>query len=227
MQEKNEPLIGGAISGAQTIAITLNVTAGTTPTPSIQTITNAASADQSKLVAGSLATVMGSNFAGHNVSVTFDGTPATLVYTDAQQINLQVPPALSANASANVVVSVDGNNSPAKVVQLAASAPAIFNGGVLNQDYSGNSATNPAAAGSVLQIWATGLPSSGKITAVINGQTIDSPYYAGAAPGITGVQQVDLFVPAGLSGAQTTVTVCGSTGNGQPVCSASQRVWIQ
>lgn len=220
---------GGAISGAQTITVTLNVTQGSTPTPtpSIQTITNAASGDQTTLVAGSLATIMGSNFAGHNVAVTFDGTPATLVYNGAQQINLQVPPALGAKSAANVMVSVDGNNSPAKVVQLSASAPAIFNGGVLNQDYSGNSATNPATAGSVLQIWSTGLPASGKITAVINGQTIDSPYYAGAAPGITGVQQVDLFVPNGLSGTQATVSVCGSTGDAQPVCSAVQRVWIQ
>jgi uncharacterized protein (TIGR03437 family) len=219
---------GGQIAGAKTIPVTLNVTAAQTPSPSIQSITNAAGADQTSLVAGSLATIMGSNFAGQAVTVTFDGTPAKLIYTSAQQINLEVPPALSGKSSASVIVDVDGADSPAKAVTLAGSAPAIFNGGILNQDYSANSATAPAAANSVVQIWATGLPADGTITAKLHDLTISAPYYAGPAPGILGVQQVDIVVPSTLPAMQTWLWVCGPGAAGaQPVCSAPQKVWIQ
>jgi uncharacterized protein (TIGR03437 family) len=96
----------------------------------------------------------------------------------------------------------------------------------LNQDYSGNGPANPAAPGSIIQIFATGLSGTGAITAKIADRTIDLPYYAGPAPGLLGVQQVDLLLPADLTGATASVAVCGAVTPAQMVCSPAIQVTI-
>jgi uncharacterized protein (TIGR03437 family) len=52
------------------------------------------------------------------------------------------------------------------------------------------------------------------------------PLYAGAAPGFTGVQQVNAAIPADLAAGATQLIVCASAGS-QPVCSAPYPVAIQ
>ncbi len=106
-------------------------------------------------------------------------------------------------------------------IPLAAAAPAIFTldasgtgpGAILNQDSSVNSAANPAARGSVIQIFGTGqgLTSPPSITGAI-GTAAGNPavlpvkaafggvdaivQYQGAAPGlIAGALQVNVLVP--------------------------------
>ena len=80
------------------------------------------------------------------------------------------------------------------------SAPAIFSGAILNQDYSQNKPSSPAPTGSVIQIFLTGLPATG-VTGKIHDRDNLTPYYAGPAPGFVGVQQVNLVVPADLPSA--------------------------
>src|SRR5207237_5386644 len=80
---------------------------------------NAATFKVTPLVAGSLATVMGTHFAGKNVAVTFDGSAATLLYVADQQINLQVPAAVASKTTASLVVTVDGVTSTPFAVTLA------------------------------------------------------------------------------------------------------------
>ena len=49
---------------------------------------------------------------------------------------------------------------------------------------------------------------------------IFTPYYAGAAPGSLGVQQVNLTIPSDLGVTTTNVAVCAVAGNpGQRICS--------
>ena len=184
-------------------------------------IGNAADGTQSSVVAGSLATIMGSKLNGRAVLVTFNGTPAQVIYSNDTQINLLVPLAIAGQTSAAVIVSVDGNAGAASNVVVAASAPAIFPGAVLNQDASVNAQNNPAKAGSILQIFGTGLPASGTISARVHDRSIAAPYYAGIAPGLTGVQQVDVAIPSDLPTMQTWVYVCGSG-----VCSPGAKIWI-
>ena len=105
------------------------------------------------------------------------------------------------------------------MVTLAPFAPGIFAGGVLNQDGTRNSASAPALAGSVLQIFATGLSGSGTSSVQLAGRTITNLEYAGAAPGLAGVQQVNVQVPTDLLPMTTSVAVCGASSGGQPVCS--------
>ncbi len=222
-------LDAGPIAGTQTIPVTLVVTgAGPAPVlvPSVSSVFNAAGADQTTLVAGSLATVMGSNFAGRSVQVTFDGVPAPVIYASSGQINFQVPAELAGRQSARMVVNVDGNASTATTVNLAVAAPAIFPGAVLNQDYSVNSEAAPARVGSVVQVFATGLPAAGAITARIHDRAVPAPLYGGPAPGFAGVQQVNILIPADLPSMQTYVFVCGGTTADQQVCSSPAKIWI-
>jgi uncharacterized protein (TIGR03437 family) len=218
---------GGPLAGQRTIPVTFIVTAGApqVAVPTIAAVVNAASLAAGPVTPGSLATIEGTNFAGKTISVTFNGLSAPILFSNGTQINLLVPVALGTAASAQVVVSVDGNVSQAQQVTLASMAPAIFAGAILNQDYSVNSSTHPAAPGSVIQIFATGLSGSGAITATIQGQTVSSPYYAGPAPGLTGVQQVDLILPQSLSENTLVVTICGAVNN-QPVCSPAASVAV-
>jgi hypothetical protein len=61
------------------------VTAPAPPAPAVTvtSITDAADFHAGPVVPGSLAAVFGTNFAGQNVSVTFNAMPATLIYTGA------------------------------------------------------------------------------------------------------------------------------------------------
>jgi uncharacterized protein (TIGR03437 family) len=179
-------------------------------------------------------------------SVTFNNVPAPLTYVSGGQVNAIVPYEVSGSATAAVVITLNGVASPAISVNVAATAPAIFStsqggsgqGAILNQDSSVNSASNPAAPGSVISIYATGegvltpQPATGSVTPS-SGLTFPVPVatpinvtiggvpaqinYAGEAPGlVSGVLQVNAVIPAGVaSGAQTIVLTVGSATNSQ------------
>jgi uncharacterized protein (TIGR03437 family) len=213
----------GPLAGSATIPVTLTVQALPTPPAApkvtVTSVVNAATFASTPLVAGSLATLMGSNLNGKAVAVTFDSLAATVLYNSATQINLQVPEGLASKSSASLVVTVDGSASAPQTVMLAPAWPAIFAHGVLNQDNRENTAASPAAAGTVLQIFATGIPASAAVSAKIAGRDGLVPLYAGPAPAVPGVQQVNVVVPADLSAQATQLVICASAG-GQPYCSA-------
>jgi uncharacterized protein (TIGR03437 family) len=179
---------------------------------------NAASFAQAPVVAGSLATILGSALTGKSVSASFNGQPATVLFNNATQINLLVAQALSSLTSTQLSVTVDGKTSLPMTVPVAQFEPGIFSGAVLNQDSTVNSSINGAAAGSIIYFYATGLSGSGTITARIGSTEITNLYYAGPAPGYPGVQQINLAIPAGLGAITTELFACG-TSAGAEVCS--------
>ncbi|HJT90106.1 MAG TPA: IPT/TIG domain-containing protein, partial [Bryobacteraceae bacterium] len=217
--------------GSQTIPVTLTVqppsgaTAGSSsPTgPVIDTVVNAATFTVTPLVPGSLATLFGSHFAGKVVSVTFNGSSAQVLYAGDTQINVQVPAELGTQGAATISVTVDGSSSSPQTVTLAPAWPAIFAHGVLNQDNTGNAASAPAKAGTVLQIFATGIPDNATVSAQIGGQMNLVPLYAGPAPGIPGVQQVNVAVPDGLAPGNTPLVICAAP-NGRSACSTAYTI---
>jgi uncharacterized protein (TIGR03437 family) len=212
--------IDGRDGGSQQVPVTLTVNPAGPPVPTITSVTNAATFAAGPVAPGSLATIFGSNFAGQKVSVTFNNLPATVLFSNNTQINLEVPTELASQTNALVVVTVDGRVSVALNVQLVSFAPGIFAGGVLNQDNVVNSATAPAPPGSILQIFATGLSGLGTFSVQLAGQTITNLAYAGAAPGLSGVQQINVMVPLNLQPMTTSVAVCGTpVGGGAMVCS--------
>jgi uncharacterized protein (TIGR03437 family) len=235
----------GPLAGSVTIPVTLTVTAAPSAPPStppsttpstpdsstpasvtVQSVVNAATFQAAPLVAGSLATVLGANLSGKNVSVTFTGSPATLLYTSATQINLVVPQALASKMSATMVVTVDGTSSTPLTVGLSSAWPAIFANGVLNQDNSVNSAGVPAAPGSILQIFATGVPAGVTVSVQMGARKDLVPLYAGASGDTPGVQQVNVAVPDNLPPGSTQVTVCAAT-QSQQYCSAAVPLTVQ
>jgi len=120
---------------------------------------------------------------------------------------------------------VDGASSAPQLVQLAPAWPAIFAHAVRNQDYSENTSSNPAKDGSVLQIFLTGVPAGGTVSAQIQNRIGLAPAFAGPAPGEIGVQQVNLQVPSGLTAGTTQLVICASVGE-QQHCSGGYPVTI-
>lgn len=202
----------GPIAGSKTLPISLKVTDPGPPPllfPTIKSYFNAASLAAGPLTPGSLASVFGQSFSGTTLQVAFDGIAAKILFSNETQINLQLPDALAGRTSAQMQITVDGRSSVPVQVLLAPSAPAIFSGAILNQDYTQNKASSPAMVGSVIMIFLTGLPASG-VTGKIHDRDNLTPYYAGPAPGFPGVQQVNLVVPADLPAMTTEVKVCAA-----------------
>jgi len=219
--------VDAGLGGSIDIPVTLSITG--TPVvqpPTVQSVVNAATLATGPVSPGSLATIFGTRFAGTNVMATFDQFAAQILFHNDTQLNVAVPAALGLKTSASLIVNVDGYASTAQTVTLAPFAPGIFPNGVLNQDYSVNGISHPAPQGSIIQIFATGLSGNGVITAKIAGQMINSPYYGGPAPGLIGVQQVNVVVPSGLFGPSVNVAVCGGPNADQVVCSPDTPVAI-
>jgi len=209
----------------------LNVYVGDA-TPVIHAVSNAASFAGIAQAPGTLVSIYGTyrDSAPQIAAVSFDGIPAPVLYAGPAQINSVIPFELSGHASAMAMVSVNGLTSAPYAFNLTDTSPSIFRFGVLNQDSSQNSADNPAAAGSVLQIFATGagvfIPplADGSIVPIAPPYPVPAApvsvsigglpaqiEYAGAAPAlVAGMLQVNAVVPASLnSGIQRILLTVG------------------
>jgi adhesin/invasin len=201
----------------------------------------------STLSGGGIASLFGMNLAASTSSaaavplptilaatqVLVNGVPAPLFYVSPTQINFQMPPE-PAGSNVSVVVTSGGINSLSATVSIAAAGPGIFtvnsNGqgqaAALNQDNSPNSSQNPAAAGSVIQIFATGLgatnpaiaagqpgPSSPPLASTVSTPLVtingnSAPVgFSGLAPGYVGLYQVNATVPAGTASGAASLQI--------------------
>lgn len=185
---------------------------------------------------GKLATTLGSS------QVLFDGTPAPLLYTSSGQVSAIVPYAVNGKTGTQIQVKNGSNLSAAVAVPVTPSAPSLFSldasgagpGAILNSDLSVNSASKPAAPGSIVVLYATGegqTSPAGVDGLLANGPTYPAPVlpvsvtiggvnapvlYAGAAPTfVAGVMQINVRVPNGVAGGpqpvQLTVGTAQST----------------
>ncbi len=217
----------GPTAGAQSVPVQLTVQAG--KAPGVNAAVNAASFAPGAVVPGSIISVFGEQLAGNNVIVTFDNIPARVLYSGANQINLVVPAELRLRSSAQMLVMVDGAVSAPATVQLTAMNPAIFGNGVLNQNWTVNSGAQPAPAGSILQIFATGLPvpEDGTVMVTLGSAEITALEYAGPAPGYAGLWQVNVKIPAGTPAGLSDLSLCGvSLSSSTRVCSPAVKVGI-
>jgi len=163
--------------------------------------------------------------------VLFDGVPAPLILVASGQITAIVPNEVSGKAHTTLAVQEPGSSGLRITTTLPvnATAPAILTidpsgigqAAVLNQDDTINSVSNPAKAGSIISIFATGggatSDGDGAIaTAALNTPgtqfVIGYPYqfatilYSGPSPGtISAVTQLNVQLPAGLTGNQVPV----------------------
>lgn len=192
-------------------------------------VTNAASGQQNFVAPGSLITVYGTGSiaippASYPIPTTVGGVImsinnvlAPLLFGSGGQINAQVPFEISPSAGAMTISSGGAAVGSANFV-VQSVAPGLFllgqgRAAVLNADYSINGENQPAAAGSYISAYMTGLgpldhpvptglaasanPLSrvtSPVTATIGGQPA-SVLFAGLAPGFAGLYQVNLTVP--------------------------------
>ena len=224
-------IVSAGAAGANSIPVSLAVAAAPAPPPPpppavvVSQVLNAATLQAAPLVPGSLATLMGSHLTGKSVAVTLDGVAGTVLFSSDSQINLQVPGSLGSKTSASLVVTVDGVSSTPMAVPVAAAWPAVFAHGVLNQDNRENTAGAVAKAGEILQIYATGIPKLATVSVQIGERKELVPVYAGEAPTVPGVQQVNVAVPAGVAG-PVSLKIC-ATVSGQQTCSPTYPIAVE
>ena len=171
------------------------------------------------------------------VQLLFDGTPAPVVYARTGQSSFIVPYAVAGKSSTTVQYVYQGAYSNSVTVPVVATAPALFSsdssgsgpGAILDLDYRLNSATNPARAGDIVSLFATGagaiapaggdggivgtvLPQPVALVSVQIGGKDAEVKYAGGAPGLTNsLLQVNVSIPAGLApGPQPVVLKAGN-----------------
>ncbi|MGO9256561.1 MAG: hypothetical protein ACLQU1_09705 [Bryobacteraceae bacterium] len=163
------------------------------------------------LAPGSLAAVFGS-YAQVPDQVLVAGIPSQVVAATTSQVNLQVP-ATAPLGTVDISVRANGSEPASGQATITSAGPGIFvlaadpsqPGAVENQDYSINSSSNPATAGSVVLVYATGngpVDSSGN--APVSAFFGDIPAEVLASEPLTqypGLWQINVRVPDGITGA--------------------------
>ncbi len=167
-------------------------------------------------------------------TVLFNGIAAPVLYTEADQVAAVVPYGVT-GSQVSIVVQYQGQSTAAFPVSLAASAPGLFTADTsgsgqalaINQDGTINSPAHPAAAGSVLTLFATGggqttpagvdgliasssVPQPALPLAVsVGGQPAAVQFAGGSAGEVAGVMRVDVQLPSGVSGTVPVVLTVG------------------
>ena len=226
-------------------------TASTASAPEITGVANSASFLGGAIAPGELVVVYGANLGPavitgsqldntgsltkvlSHTKVFFNGIPAPLLYTSANQVGAVVPFGVSGTTTQVQVQNGSMFSVPVTVPVLPA-APALYSldgtggeiGAIINQDGKDNSFSDAAPRGSIVTMWATGV---GRMSPGGNdGQIVTSaPYplaqlpvtvfidnqpaevvYAGAAPGmVRGFVQINVRVPAGASKGQDKIVL--------------------
>ena len=167
----------------------------------------------------------------------FDGVAAPVIYARTGQSSFIVPYTVAGKASTTMQYVYQGAYSNSVSVPVVATAPALFSidstgkgpGAILDVNFRLNSATNPAKAGDVVLLFATGagVIDPPGLDGGLVGNTLPQPVapvsvqiggkdahvsYAGGAPGLTnGLLQVNVEIPAGLApGPQPVVLTVGN-----------------
>jgi uncharacterized protein (TIGR03437 family) len=148
------------------------------------------------------------------VEVRFDGTLAPIFYAQNGQLNVQVPYTVAGSATVSVEVNFQGKLAGTAIVPVAPSAPAMLTLAT-NPDGSPNAESAPAPRSTWMTFYATGegltdgpnvagIPARAPyphpllpIALTIAGVNADI-LFAGSAPGMIGVLQINARIPGGF-----------------------------
>jgi adhesin/invasin len=158
--------------------------------------------------------------------VIIGGESMPLFFVSDAQINAMLPYGIAVNRPYQVIVQRGTSSTIPESITLAAAGPAVFTkdqtgigpGLVFDAQFRSNDTTNPAAAGDAVVIYTTGLgdvnpaipagapapldalsPTASPATVTIGGVAAPQVLFAGLAPGFTGLYQVNVVVPAGVT----------------------------
>lgn len=208
-------------SSQQTIVLTLLPPGDTTPI--VLGAVNGASYQAGAVSPGEAVSVFGLNLGADapasapgsptmlaGTMAQFDGVAGQLYYVQAHQVNVVVPPEVAGRASVSLVIQAAGGQSAPFTVAVQPTAPSVFTADasgqgeavVVNADGGWNSPLNPAARGSVIRFYATGLGATdadgaalAPLSVSIGGMGADVVQATGQA----GVFSIDTRVPDGAS----------------------------
>jgi uncharacterized protein (TIGR03437 family) len=231
--------------GGGKLDITLDVSASDAPPPVLAAVVNAASYEGGEIAPGEIVTLFGTDLGPKDLTysstaggrfatsasgtrVLFDGVAAPVVYASAGQVSAIVPYGLSGQTRTEMVAEYNGVRSGPALLAVAEAAPALFaadasgkgQGAIQNyhegaQPVEYNSASAPAARGSIVILYATGEGQLAPAQAdgVVTGAELAKPLlpvrvwiggqeaevlYAGTSPGsVAGLLQINARVPAG------------------------------
>jgi uncharacterized protein (TIGR03437 family) len=192
--------------------------------PSIGAIVNGASGQSGSLAPGEVVVVYGSGLGPGtlesaaarvtqlaNTSLLFNGVAGEMLYASSRQISAIVPAGVS--GSTVTVTAVYGDIESAPLVEnLAQAAPGLFtvsNAGsgqaeALNSNGSLNSAANPAAAGSTVTLFATGVATDSALAVTIAGESAAVQSISAASEGVV---QIAVQIPTGLTSGAVPVVI--------------------
>jgi len=165
--------------------------------------------------------------------VLVNDMPAPLLFASAGQVSAVVPYGVTGSRAQIVVQNPDGQRTPPVTLPLGPVAPGVYTADpsgsgqarAFNQDGSANGAARPASAGSLLTLFLTGegqtvpngidgkpagspAPIPERMVEVTIGGKPATVQYAGGVPGaVAGVMQLNLQVPANLTGSAVPVVV--------------------
>jgi uncharacterized protein (TIGR03437 family) len=207
---------------------------------------------------GSIVSMFGTNFANstgaasvkplpdtlNGVSILVNNVPAPLIFVNQLQANFQLP-FETQPGTATVVVTANGLESQAAMVNVSAVEPGIFETGtnqavVLNPDNSLADSGSPAKVGTVVVMYVTGLgpldhplptgspalsnPLSNAtvVPTVTIGGANAVVQFAGMSPGFVGLGQINMVIPKLANGTYPVVVTQGSQSSNNPVMSVTQ-----
>ncbi len=185
-------------------------------TPLVTAVANAAGGRAGIIAPDAYYSLFGSDLGtgGGSVSV-YDSAgrerTGSVVFTSPAQVNFRTPPDQPLGAAVIKYSREDGAMANINATTEAAD-PGIFAIVFAAGTNAGQRITNdrPARTGDILSIYATGLGAAASSAIVQFGAARVAPSYAGGAPGLPGVNQVNFTVPAGA--AQGSVSVALAVG---------------
>jgi uncharacterized protein (TIGR03437 family) len=157
------------------------------------------------------------------VQILFDGVPVAVLYVQSRQINTVAPAELAGKSTTSVTMTYNGQPFGPVSAPVAFGSPGVFRLKVgessqavaMNQDWTLNGASNPAARGSVVTMWATGYgltdpacaigglndpqaePLNAGMSALFFNGFLYDVLYTGSAPDLVcGIVQINFQVPA-------------------------------
>ncbi len=178
--------------------------------PQVTGIVNAASMLGGLIAPGELVTLFGSFFDPSSTQVLFDGQPVPLLYLDAGQINLETPAAFASPSSTLMEVKTPAGAASVTLL-VAAANPGLFPV-VLNADGSLNSAAQPAPAGSVVTLYATGAGNSLPLSVAI----ASLPAAIVSSQSAAGLLTIQVTVPAACPTGNQPVLLTAGLASSQP-----------
>lgn len=224
----------------------------TATTPTVVSVNNSASYATNSLAPGQIVALFGSGLGPSTlatfaldpsnripttvagVQVLFNGTAAPVIYASDKQAAAIVPFEMAGQTNVQVIVQYNGKASVPVTMSVSNTQPGLFSanasgtgqGAIQNADITLNSSTNPAAAGSIVVLWLSGLgpmtpsPANG---AIVTGTTLPALQftptvtiggkpaliaYAGPAPlSVAGLYQINCTIPAGVPSGAAAVVV--------------------